>query len=76
MREGDEVCDGTDIGASTCGSQGFDAGTLACSGACDALDTSGCLVCEQAGESCAADPQGCCPGLACTDFGADLVICF
>ena len=40
--EGDELCDGTDLGSATCESQGFDGGTLACAEDCSALDTSGC----------------------------------
>ncbi len=40
---GTEVCDGTDLGGETCGTQGFDGGTLACNGTCDGFDTSGCF---------------------------------
>ena len=43
--EGDEVCDGTDLNGEDCISVDpniYAAGTLACSGACNALDTSDC----------------------------------
>jgi hypothetical protein len=39
-----EVCDGSNLGVETCISQGFDGGTLACSGDCLSFDTSGCTV--------------------------------
>ncbi len=42
--EGDEACDGDDLGGETCESQGFDAGTLACAGDCSAFDTSACTM--------------------------------
>lgn len=38
--EGDETCDGSDLRGESCKSQGFDQGTLSCSG-CE-LNTSGC----------------------------------
>ena len=42
-REGDQVCDGTDLGGQTCQSQGYDEGTLACLPDCTGFDTSGCF---------------------------------
>ncbi len=42
--DGDEVCDGTDLGGHTCASEGFDAGTLACTDDCTAIDTRGCTT--------------------------------
>jgi hypothetical protein len=41
--EGDEICDGTDLGGQDCAMQGFDGGELACSTDCSELDTSGCM---------------------------------
>jgi hypothetical protein len=35
VREGSEVCDGTDLAGETCESQGLDGGTLACNATCD-----------------------------------------
>lgn len=46
--DGAEACDGDDLGAATCQTEGFDTGTLACDATC-ALDTSGCsdvVACE------------------------------
>jgi hypothetical protein len=40
--EGDEVCDGTELGAEDCMTQGFDDGTLACAADCSGYDTRGC----------------------------------
>lgn len=40
-REGDEQCDGDDLGGATCDSQGLPQGELACKGDCT-LDSSGC----------------------------------
>ncbi|TVQ99889.1 MAG: hypothetical protein EA398_11850 [Deltaproteobacteria bacterium] len=45
-----ESCDGADLGGVTCGSLGFDGGTLACTAEC-AFDTSGCVR-ETTGPSC------------------------
>ncbi|MEK6904681.1 MAG: hypothetical protein AABW87_03750, partial [Nanoarchaeota archaeon] len=41
-KETGEACDGTDLGGSTCSSQGYDGGTLKCKSDCSAYDTSGC----------------------------------
>ncbi len=67
VREGTEVCDGTDLGGQTCQSQGFDAGTLTCNLNCDGFNTSGCRfyecgnhICElSAGEDCLSCPTDC-----------------
>ena len=42
VREAKEVCDGTDLGGSTCGSYGEN-GTLGCAADCRSYDTSGCF---------------------------------
>ncbi len=45
LREGAEICDGTDLAGETCVSQGFDSGELACLSDCSGFDTSGCGTC-------------------------------
>lgn len=54
-REGDEVCDGTDLGDATCADFGFDDGVLACDPACS-LITDACFTCGDGeiglGEAC------------------------
>ncbi len=40
--DGMEVCDGTDVGAEDCTTQGFDGGTLGCAMDCGSYDTSAC----------------------------------
>ncbi|HVR96688.1 MAG TPA: proprotein convertase P-domain-containing protein, partial [Thermoanaerobaculia bacterium] len=42
LKEGTEVCDGTDLGGQTCVSQGFTGGTLSCNGTCSAFVTTSC----------------------------------
>ena len=46
IRNGSDQCDGSDLGAGTCATQGFGCGTLACKsdGSCT-YDTSGCVAC-------------------------------
>ena len=39
-----EACDGTSLGGSTCLSEGFDGGTLACNASCSSLVTTGCIT--------------------------------
>ncbi|MBX7078470.1 MAG: hypothetical protein K1X88_04715 [Nannocystaceae bacterium] len=72
VREGDEVCDGSDVGDATCESEGFVGGTLACNAQCDGFDTSGCTSCGNgmidAREDCDGDDLG---DNACTDLGFD-----
>jgi hypothetical protein len=45
VRNGAEVCDGSDLDGETCTSQGFTDGALACNGTCDGFDTSTCSLC-------------------------------
>ena len=45
VTECNEVCDGTDLNGETCGSQGFDGGTLACNVNCDGYDVGACFGC-------------------------------
>lgn len=60
--DGDEVCDGSDLGAATCADHGLPAGAVACRPDCT-LDTSGCAVCDDAicsdGETAVTCPQDC-----------------
>ena len=42
LKEGTEVCDGTDLAGQTCVSQGFTGGTLSCNGTCSAFVTTSC----------------------------------
>lgn len=42
LREGTEVCDGTDVGGQSCTDYGFTGGTLGCAFTCDRLDFSNC----------------------------------
>jgi len=42
LREGTEVCDGTDLASQSCTTQGFTGGTLSCNGTCSAFVTSAC----------------------------------
>jgi len=44
MVDGDDVCDGIDLGGEDCISQGFDGGTLGCLDDCSAFDTSACTM--------------------------------
>nr|MBI4156636.1 hypothetical protein [Candidatus Woesearchaeota archaeon] len=43
IREGNEVCDGSDLGGNTCTSLGYLQGQLKCQSNCVAFDTSGCV---------------------------------
>ena len=54
----DEVCDGDDLLGETCQTQGFEAGTLACSSTCEQFDTSNCgaSCCVEAGAGECNDP--------------------
>lgn len=54
--EGTEVCDGTALGGESCGTQGFDAGTLVCLQDCSGYDTSACT-----GGSCTDGETQLCP---------------
>lgn len=44
MVEGDEICDGAEVGEETCLSQGFDEGELGCLPDCTGYDTRACLT--------------------------------
>lgn len=68
VTEGDETCDGGDIGDETCISQGFDGGALGCADDCSGYDTSGCFNYE--GGCCFANGS---PG--CTDDDCRNLIC-
>ncbi|MGM0596439.1 MAG: hypothetical protein ACQES9_05305 [Myxococcota bacterium] len=54
--EGDEVCDGTNLGGSTCESENYAGGTLSCSPDCTSFDYSQCTSCGNgvvdSGETC------------------------
>lgn len=45
-----EVCDGTDLAAQTCQSQGFSAGTLACAADCLSFNVGGCTAAPTCGD--------------------------
>lgn len=53
--EGEEECEGSDVGGATCEAMGLGSGTVSCSGSCK-FDTSGCDTCGdgqlQDGEDC------------------------
>ncbi len=67
VKNGTEVCDGSDVGAATCetvtggASQG---GTLTCNATCDGYDTSGCFGCSTCsdcgGQACVNHQCGSC----------------
>ena len=48
VQQSGEDCDGADLGGGTCENQGFDSGTLLCTGSCS-FDTSGCTSKEGGG---------------------------
>ncbi|MBX2799001.1 MAG: hypothetical protein KTR31_15100 [Myxococcales bacterium] len=69
---GDDVCDGTDLGDATCKSEGFGGGVLACDADCTGYDTTGCTAVDpcgngvlDAGEDCDGAELG--TGV-CSDF--------
>jgi hypothetical protein len=64
MIEGAEVCDGTDLGADTCATQGFDGGPLGCAGDCSGYDTSDCAF--FGGDCCVANGTPGCDDATCT----------
>jgi hypothetical protein len=72
--DGDEVCDGADLGSETCASQGFSNGPLGCLGDCAGFDTSACgnASCgngvQDAGEDCDGPDLG---GADCGSLGFD-----
>lgn len=73
VANGDEICDGDDFAGKTCKTEGFNAGALECSADCSTVDTSDCIFCAEQAQSC--ETQACCPGLTCTDFGFDIILC-
>ena len=68
VREGTEVCDGTDLNGQNCQSLGYSGGTLACSADCSTYDISSCYTTtcqelyatsfEQSGATNPANVQG------------------
>jgi PKD repeat protein len=60
-----EVCDGSNLGAATCATAGFDSGLLACNATCDGFDTTNCHDCGNGacepvnGEDCLSCPADC-----------------
>ena len=62
--EGNEVCDGTDLGGATCGSEGCSGGTLACNPTCSGFDTSSCTGCPPCDNDGVCDPGEDCNGCA------------
>lgn len=72
IREGTEVCDGTDLNGETCLTQGFASGTLACNAGCTAFDTSLCTTCGDGvvnnGEDCDGSQLN---GETCQSLGHD-----
>ena len=74
LAQAPEDCDGVDLGGGTCATEGFDYGTLACTGACT-FDTSGCaLSCDPVAQTCGGG-QGCyhfdTTAAACAAAGSD-----
>lgn len=59
-----EVCDGADLNAEDCSSQGFDYGTLGCTPDCTAFDTAGCS--NYAGDCCSNNGSPGCDDPQCT----------
>lgn len=74
-RNGDEICDGDDVGALTCASLGQPDGTLRCNDTCDAVDLSGCGVEPGCGDGTIDDGELCdttdLGGLSCEALGLD-----
>jgi len=62
--EGAEPCDGSDLSGETCGSQGFDGGSLDCQADCSGFDTAACT--NFVGDCCAANGSPGCDDAACT----------
>lgn len=60
FRDVGETCDGTDLNSATCGSQGFDSGTLTCSSAC-AYVTSACVTNNASGGGGGGTPAAAAP---------------
>jgi len=70
VKEGNEVCDGSDLVGNSCASRGYISGTLRCSLGCLSFDTSGCT--GGAG-GCA---ENCCGNHKCEELnGEDFASC-
>lgn len=72
VKEGTEICDGSDLGGQNCNDRGFASGNLACLTNCTGYDTSGCATAStcgndtiESGESCDGSALN---SLDCTDF--------
>lgn len=84
QQNGGEVCDGVDLGAATCQTQGFDLGTISCTPNCT-LDLANCMDdltdCGMQGDFCLFDENDlqstCCPaGVGGNMFGiCDIFLC-
>jgi len=69
-----EVCDGTDLAAQTCKTQGFAAGNLACAGDCRSFNVSGCSADPTCGDGIVNQPSELCDlsdlrGQSCLSLG-------
>ncbi|HSK81015.1 MAG TPA: prenyltransferase/squalene oxidase repeat-containing protein [Thermoanaerobaculia bacterium] len=69
-----EVCDGTDLAAQTCQSQGFPAGTLACATDCLSFNVGGCIEAPTCGDGVVNQPGELCDlsdlhGATCESLG-------
>src|SRR4051812_42204550 len=75
VRQGLEVCDGTDLAGEDCASQGFTTGELACAPDCKAFVFDGCCRPNCSSRACGLDPVcgascgTCAEGSVCDDQG-------
>lgn len=73
VREGPEVCDGTDLGMESCTTHGYSEGVLNCSALCDAFILTGCYDGVGTCGDGVVQPPELCDGVAnaasCSDFG-------
>jgi cysteine-rich repeat protein len=67
---GNEECDGADLGGATCLDLGFPGGTLSCKASCD-FDKSGCNILASCGDGLVDPPEECDNGLANSDSAPD-----
>lgn len=67
--EGDELCDGPQVGAATCVDMGFEGGSLTCNASCDGLDDSGCFTCGNGTVEGTEDCDGGGVAVTCGDLG-------
>lgn len=75
-RDPGELCDGNDVGAETCLTQGYGGGTLGCEPGCTRYDTSQCFGTPNCGngsidgnEACDGAAWGLTIGPSCSEFG-------